>query len=238
MFAWLRTEFSWWGEAVYRIPVVAAALLTGTVFGAPVGQGVYQYTWADARFCDDCHVHDYANEAWEASIHRNLTTCHDCHRVPIRHYPKNLWMAAFDRPQGEDDIHPPDVETVVCEQCHSREAELEELTGPMSDELRELVVKIDASPLHRVHLDAEARNPGSYRGGNLNDDDDHDNHESGEPINCMDCHGAANNRAHRFESTAENCLGCHEDQKVKLREPLDLDCRECHFQGFLGTSEN
>ena len=139
--------------------VVLAAFVAGSISGAPAGEQLFRYTWTDADFCDDCHVHDYANEAWARSVHAGLTTCHDCHRVPIRHYPKNLWTTVFDPPEGEEDIHPPDVANVVCEQCHAEAGLDEVLTGPMRQDVRRRIVKIDDSPGHRRHLDSETRAP-------------------------------------------------------------------------------
>jgi len=206
--------------------VVLAAFVAGSISGAPAGEQLFRYTWTDADFCDDCHVHDYANEAWARSVHAGLTTCHDCHRVPIRHYPKNLWTTVFDPPEGEEDIHPPDVANVVCEQCHAEAGLDEVLTGPMRQDVRRRIVKIDDSPGHRRHLDSETRHPGAYRGG------DEPDSRSEEPITCMDCHGAESNRAHRFESSSKNCVECHEDQEMMAGKPLN--CRECHFEEFLG----
>ncbi|MBT3221027.1 MAG: hypothetical protein HN348_18245 [Proteobacteria bacterium] len=216
----------------YRLPLFLVAGFVGAVSAVPVGDAAFRYTWVDHRFCDDCHVHDYANQAFARSIHVGLTTCHDCHRVPLRHYPKNLWLTLFDRPSGQADIHLPDVATVVCEQCHSLKAH-EPLTGPLSDELRTQIVKIDDSPLHRLHMDSESRFPGAYRGGgDAVESLGHDGVKSG--ISCMDCHGAESNRAHRFEATMDNCIQCHEHQQLERPRLADLSCRECHFAGFLG----
>jgi nitrate/TMAO reductase-like tetraheme cytochrome c subunit len=190
----------------WLLGVILLGLLAGGFAGAPVGQAGFEYTWKDANFCDNCHVHDYANEAWFASIHADLTTCHDCHRVPMRHYPKNLYLMAFDRPQTHDDIHTPDVHSVICEQCHNSE-NTEELTGPMPESVRRQLPKVDTSPLHAAHLSAE------------------------EEISCLDCHGSLEDgRPHTFASANEHCLDCHEDQSTHNG---DLLCRDCHFSGFL-----
>jgi hypothetical protein len=251
---------AWWGDSVTHLratPAAAAgvgiALLVGGLSGMPVNERVFDYMWKDSRFCDDCHVHDYANEAYERSIHASLTTCHDCHLVPIRHYPRNLMVTLFDTPQSPDDIHRPDVSSVICERCHSNETDSDALTGPMSDELRAQVVKIDDSPLHRLHLSSKERQPASWQGGNddapIRETEAHATHgvtpswDEG-VITCMDCHGAENNRAHSFTATRTNCVACH-----TRAEPTDgdhaaqaddstrtLECRECHFQGFIGNS--
>ena len=252
------------GAAAWQLLVVLAALAAGVIAGLPMEEKLYSYMWRDARFCNDCHVHDYANQAWEESAHGELTTCHDCHRVPIRHYPRNLINTIFAPPQSEDDIHPPSLPTVICAQCHFSEGGDEPLTGPMPDELRGWVVHVDESPLHRIHLDADSRVPrgespqhgeegddtAAGQAGHNSEGDDSASHggPAGEasgghgghgeveegPITCMDCHGAANNRAHQFEATAENCLRCHEGREPEGVRSGRLSCSECHLTGFLG----
>ncbi|MBW1881523.1 MAG: NapC/NirT family cytochrome c, partial [Deltaproteobacteria bacterium] len=112
-----------------RTLLVVVSLLAGALTGVPVANSAFNYTWRGADFCDDCHVHDYANTAYARSVHVGVTTCHDCHKVPIRHYPRNLYVTFLRRPQGPEDIHTPDVESVLCDACHSAESE-EGLTGP------------------------------------------------------------------------------------------------------------
>lgn len=243
---WIRGSRDHLNERPGRAVIVGLALLFGGLAGMPSGEGLYQYTWTDSRFCDDCHVHDYANRAWERSVHAGLTTCHDCHRVPISHYPRNLWLAAFDRPQSQLDIHRPNVEIVICAQCHMAEGLEEVLTGPMSDAVRRKVVKIDDSPLHQLHLEAESRDPGAYRGAGdgtetghgTRTDDDTAGSEHGEApttIGCLDCHGSAEDQAHQFTATARGCVECHDNQRVEGLSAQLIDCRECHFDGFLGS---
>lgn len=215
-----------------RLALIGAAFAGGVVAGAPVQRAVFHYQWVDPAFCDDCHAHDYANEAWASSLHADLTTCHDCHKVPIRHYPHNLWMMITDRPETAEDIKRPDIPMVVCEQCHTASGAEEPLSGPMPDALRDNVVKVDNSPLHRAHLDSETRNPGTWRGGEAGSDVD----EAGE-ITCMDCHGQDNNRAHQFLATQENCVTCHEGQAHRSEGMASLECRDCHFGGFVGTTD-
>ncbi|MDP2310684.1 MAG: hypothetical protein Q8P18_32000 [Pseudomonadota bacterium] len=216
VFAWMRSTRAWLVLNPLSLALVAFALAGGGAAGVPVGDGMYTYMWQDARFCDDCHVHDYANEAWERSAHSRLTTCHDCHRVPIRHYPSNLYLALFDRPQVPEDIPQPDVGVVICEQCHSDAGDEEPLTGPLPEDLRALVVKVDGSPLHRVHLDAKAG-------------------ESG-PIECLDCHGGRHLEVHRFTATSEACVACHDGVRPEDESGRTLSCLDCHQTGFLGRT--
>lgn len=249
-----------------RLLAVGGALAAGSLAGIPVGDEIYTYQWADYRFCNDCHVHDYANEAYERSVHFGMTTCHDCHLVPIRHYPRNLWVTVFSPPQSPDDIHPPDVENVICTRCHSAQTDDDPLTGPMPQEVREIVVKIDDSPMHLVHMQSKTRDPGLYRGGGHGDGGtgghgaapgaaaptEHGDAAAPEAghggvhgitadwdagvITCMDCHGAESNRAHAFEASTANCVACHEGVAPEGSPIAQLECRECHFAGFMGTT--
>jgi hypothetical protein len=244
-FAWLRSTKAWLVLHPVSLAVVVFALVGGGATGVPAGAAMHTYMWKDARFCDDCHVHDYANEAWARSAHARLTTCHDCHRVPIRHYPNNLYLALFDRPQVPEDIPQPDVGVVICEQCHSETADDEPLTGPLPDKLRPWVVKVDQSPLHRLHLDATTRVPSVYSGG------EHGAAVATAPvettagaatgdavaadtIECLDCHGGRHLEVHRFTATSEGCETCHAGIRPEDESGRTLSCLDCHAQGFLG----
>lgn len=242
---WLADTRAWLGEHPARAAVVAGALAAGGVAGVPVEEKAFDYVWRDPSFCDDCHVHDYANRAYDASVHAGLTTCHDCHLVPISHYPRNLWGALFARPQGPEDIHRPEVASVICTQCHSAETDDAPLTGPMPDAVRARVVKVDASPLHRVHLESKERRPSTSRGGSepparadagtLVAPFDAPSWDAG-AIGCIDCHGSDPNRAHQFTATRDNCLACHGDLQVHTGRLADLDCRQCHLSGFVAPA--
>ena len=227
--------------------MVVASLLVGLVLGWFPAQAGFDYAWRDPRMCDDCHVHDYANEAYERSVHAGLTTCHDCHRVPISHYPRNLVLTPMST--GEELDVAPHVASVVCSACHL-EGEGHDLSGPMTPEVLHRIVKVDQSPLHKLHMEAETRDPGTGRGsthhGEGGAEEEEAEHEAspeggnghhGEEehaIGCMDCHGATTNRAHRFEATRENCLACHEGISESAGRLSELQCQECHFQGFVG----
>jgi hypothetical protein len=215
-------------------PLVAVAafvaVLVGAAAGMPIGDRVYAYQWADARFCNDCHAHDYANEAWAESIHAGLTTCHDCHRVPIRHYPRNLWVQITDPPKSAEDIPHPQIPVVICGSCHLAECDPHELTGPMPLEMCDHVVKIDNSRLHRVHLESEDRQPGPGLGGALDTE-----HEEG-TITCLDCHGAGERQVHKFSDDVTACSKCHE-RHVEELGIVGLPCRQCHGSAFLADSD-
>ena len=216
----------WLSPVVLCVVAVFAAL--GALGGAPVGKRVFEYQWQDARFCDDCHAHDYANEAWERSLHRDLTTCHDCHLVPIRHYPRNLWVMLTDPPKRPEDIPQPHVSVVICEQCHVGRCDPHGLTGPMSEALCNQVAKTDNSPLHRVHLDAARRDPNPLQGGDASEG------AASGPIECVDCHGAGDGPPHRFEADPASCVRCHKHFDSEL-SVAGLTCRQCHGEGFLAS---
>lgn len=203
--------------------IALAALAGGLSAGAPASDALYDYVWRDARFCDDCHIHDYANENWARSVHGELTTCHDCHRVPLRHYPRNLYGALFDRPDSPEDVSKPEVPVVICEQCHADAGAAEPLTGPMPESLRARVPHIDASPLHRAHLDAKERPPGASP----------DAPEG--PIGCVGCHGGENQTAHTFEATSATCDRCHGGIHPVDAGGGDLACLDCHGRGFVAV---
>ncbi|MFZ5480898.1 MAG: hypothetical protein ACOZNI_29325 [Myxococcota bacterium] len=239
--AWARSTWAWLRGNPVPMMVVSCALVGGAVAGVPAGDEMYRYMWNDATFCDDCHVHDYANKAWAASVHSRLTTCHDCHRVPIRHYPKNLVVTVFDTPATPEDIPRPEVGVVICEQCHAESGAGEHLTGPMPEALRAHVPRVDESPLHRVHLDAETRTPSRYHGGG--DPEvvrgaavrEHAG-EAGDRIACLDCHGGENEKVHRFVATAEVCETCHEGITPQDESGRALSCLDCHGRGFVSGS--
>lgn len=250
MFARLRRWLSDCWASINQSPGARAAATLSLVLGVGAGvvpeQHVFDYLWRDPTFCATCHVHDYANEAYDRSVHAGLTTCHDCHLVPIRHYPRNLYMMVFDRPQGPEDIHRPEIPTIVCTRCHSKEADDEPLTGPMPAELRERIVKVDDSPLHRVHMSSETRKPSTSQGG--------DPDTKAEPareastldipqmswdkgvIACVDCHGSESNRAHQFSANRQDCVSCHEDTQLHGGGMGSADCRQCHLSEFMGKA--
>lgn len=239
LLAWLRATLAWLIANPASLLVVLAGFLGGSVSGKPVADALYGYMWSDAQFCDDCHVHDWANERWAASVHGTLTTCHDCHRVPIRHYPMNLAVTILDTPETPEDIPKAEVKMVICEQCHSQVGAEEELTGPMPPAVREQVVRIDHSPLHRTHLDAEFRKPGAYKGGKPGVDGEHTEALEGEEgkITCLDCHGGEDLNVHRFVATSADCEECHHDIAPKDEAGNELSCLDCHGRGFVGARE-
>lgn len=246
---WLAESWASISQSPMSIVAAVVSLLAGAAVGTVPERHIFDYLWRDPTFCGSCHVHDYANEAYDRSIHAGLTTCHDCHLVPIRHYPRNLWMMVFDRPQGPEDIHRPEIPTVVCTRCHSKEADHEELTGPMPEELRARIVKVDDSPLHRLHLASDRRSPTVEHGGDP-DADPKGRAPSGPElglnipqtswdkgaIGCTDCHGSDANRAHQFTATREACVACHTNTQLHGGSMAAADCRQCHLSGFVAAT--
>lgn len=235
---WLAASAAFLRARPASLAGVLGAAVFGAALGVPTGQTTFTYLWADDRFCNDCHVHDYANENFDRSVHQGVTTCHDCHLVPLSHYPKNLYVTVFATPQVPEDIPRSHVETVVCVRCHSEQAADEALTGPMSPELRPLITKIDHSPGHLRHLGATRRDPAATEDLPRGDETWAERHgqlpdwHAGR-IQCVDCHGSRAADAHRFSSTAENCLACHESERPHTDSRMALDCRSCHFAEFV-----
>jgi hypothetical protein len=226
-----------------RVALIGAAFALGAVAAIPSADAGFNYTWKNAEFCDDCHIHDYANEAFFRSAHANVTTCHDCHRVPIMHYPWNMYVTITHGPLTPEEMHRPNVPTILCATCHTNEG-VEEMTGPMTEALRQRIVKIDDSPLHLVHRLAESRVPSRAQAGPAEPPAADAHAEQPAPaahgghaesaITCMDCHGSENNRAHQFRPNRENCVACHTEADHAGGRLDQLQCQECHFDGFVG----
>ena len=221
------------------LPAGTHYLACGVGTHCDAGQKLILTTWKD----------DYANEAYWRSLHAGVTTCHDCHLVPFSHYPFMAWDAATKTFDGPEDFQAAHVPTVLCSGCHTQEGKdhAHEFTGPMTPELLAAIVTVDQSPMHKVHMEATTRDPGTFRGGGEHeqapDEDRHhspeelqedDKHEEG-AILCMDCHGSSNNRAHRFQPSRDNCLQCHGGMAHAGGRLDTLVCQECHFDRFLGS---
>ena len=234
--AWLLDSGRWLAANPASLAVVVVAGGLGSGAGVPAANEMYTYMWRDPNFCNDCHVHDYANERWEHSVHGKLTTCHDCHRVAIRHYPLNLIVTLFDTPQKPEDIPKAEVGMVVCEQCHLKSGEEEPLTGPMTDDLRHLVAKVDDSPLHKVHLEAKGRKPSNYHGGTGAELERPSELDADRTVVCLDCHGGDRLRVHRFVADSSDCEQCHAGIRPKDEAGHELECLDCHARGFEGAT--
>ncbi|MCM2278433.1 MAG: NapC/NirT family cytochrome c [Oligoflexia bacterium] len=220
--------------------VLAPSIALGSLLGAYPGYEVYRYIWNDARFCNTCHVHDYAYESWRESIHGKLTTCHDCHHQPLRQYILEPITLIMHQPKFPKDLkHMPNVARDLCESCHVSDPKFtDNITGPLPKEKIEQVPKVDRLWLHELHLNKKVRlaAPNAYHIS--------DTEEFGKgkrplgperAIVCMDCHGAPPNRAHNFTATDRSCTYCHE--KTHVTDAIRISgCRNCHFQDFMVPS--
>ncbi len=221
-----------------------------SVAGGVVGYRGYLWVWIDPEFCYVCHIHDYAVTDWKRSIHGEVVTCHDCHRVPLLHYTKTFTHTFVNRPTFPEDLHElPRISSETCESCHLTEAAAyHDLSSPMPRWLFDGTVKVESSPAHVLHMESTVRDPGDERGG-----------DGGAPardrrlqqhgvtaqdvgfgagiIECVDCHGTEANRYHNFLARADNCLQCHEELTVRGEHLADFDCKHCHFQDFLAPGD-
>jgi hypothetical protein len=241
-----RWAVAWFGlDRKIVLPALLVFTVSGTVGGLAGYEG-YRYMWIAPEFCYACHIHDYAVEDWRHSIHGDVVTCHDCHRVPLMHYTKTLLHTFYQRPSFPEDLHHlPRISNETCESCHIEGAvEFEELSSPMPEAVFERIVRVNESPAHLLHMQATTRDPGKARGGSGGAPErkqrlaDHGPHaeELGVgtgAIECVDCHGSEANRFHNFFARDDNCTSCHEDLTVRGEHLRQFDCRHCHFQDFL-----
>ncbi len=217
------------------------SMITGGLIGAYPGYKVYEFIWEDARFCTACHIHDYANVAWEASSHGKLTTCHDCHHQPLREYIRETVILMTHKPSFPKDLdHVPYVPNDICQACHISDPEdTSTVSGPMAKEDIRLLPKIDKMHLHKLHLEAKTK-IGLLKDFKIADELRHGSKgylpdiEKGEErnVNCSDCHGGPVNRAHNFSVMDLACLRCHDDTHKGSKIARTYGCRNCHFQEF------
>jgi hypothetical protein len=230
--------------------VSAAVFMAASAVGSYAGYKGYVYAWIAPEFCYLCHIHDYAVEDWRRSIHGDVVTCHDCHRVPLMHYTQTALHTVYDRPTYPEDLEElPHISSETCESCHvTGGAEFEELSSPMPRTIFDATAKVELSPGHMWHMESADRDPGEDHGGTgAWDLRDHALPEHGAKahdlgfgtgaIQCIDCHGTEANRFHNFTARAENCHACHTDLTVRGEHLSDFDCRHCHFREFLAPGD-
>ena len=225
---------------VFMIP----SMIGGGILGAYPGYKVYEYIWNDADFCLSCHVHDYANLAWETSSHGALTTCHDCHHQPLLTYMMEPLILIAHQPKFPRDLdHVPHVPNDLCEACHvSNPDDTSTVTGPMSQGDIDKLPKIDKTYLHKMHMNAKTtftlldkfKIPQSSRDKN---EPVKASMEKGESrnITCSDCHGGPANRGHNFTAVDASCIRCHNQEHLNSEMVKQFGCRNCHFAGFMMT---
>jgi len=214
--------------------------IVGIVLSIYPGYKTYEYVWKDASFCTSCHVHDYASNAWQASSHNQITTCHDCHHQPLRSYFKEFFIMIVKQPKylkGLERV--PHVPKEICSACHiSDYKERGTISGPMRERDISKIPKIDQTFLHKLHLERQT-DLELYTEQEITDPADiadpkqYLSRERGpkRKIICVDCHGGITNRAHSFVAVDLACTRCHYE-----RHPsgfvTEYGCRHCHFQDF------
>lgn len=221
-------------------------LILGALAGLYPGYKVYKYTWKDAGFCIQCHVHDYASVGWAKSIHGQKTTCHDCHHQPLRAYIKEAYLMVTNPPTFPADLkHTPHVPKDLCGSCHLASSEdRSTISGPLEKESLDKLPKVDQSFLHALHLKKSTKLtllnhdmlPDEERSVTPSAKMELPRHEGPErAIECADCHGGPTNRGHNFSAVEVSCVRCHtaahSDKSQSLSEAHG--CRSCHFQDFL-----
>jgi cytochrome c nitrite reductase small subunit len=74
-------------RAGHRRGLFGAAVLLAALVGAAIGIGGFTFVYArgasyltdDPRACANCHVMGEQFRAWQASSHRSVAACNDCH---------------------------------------------------------------------------------------------------------------------------------------------------------------
>jgi len=211
--------------------------LLGAIPGGVLGFKAYRFSWVDPRFCFFCHIHDYANIAWKKSGHGEVTTCHDCHHIPLLHYTYIGAKTFINRPTYPEDLEqPPDIPNDLCIQCHVRGAiKRENWTNPLQYDRLKKIPAVDVTAGHRWHMGALTDKPTVEV---LKNQSAKATVERGfNPkgiINCRYCHGSKANRPHNYRATDANCRSCHADSHLsdQLRF-AGTDCLLCHINAFV-----
>ena len=242
----------------YQINVLALIIIfvISSLVGVAVAYKGYRYVIYDANFCDKCHAHDYANDAWNDSPHYKSTTCHDCHHQSVYANARGFFLTVFaNHYKSDKKIHDiPKVEDKHCTKCHlpAKKGTWLDVVGPLSGYDIGKIIKIKDTLGHRIHLLAKTRDPdhsapwsGNAQGHSKNREMIDENSPEAEKafdveeehrvINCRDCHGSKQNRAHSFSAIPENCVECHKSisKGTKVVGHLKQNCMLCHFANFL-----
>lgn len=233
-----------WNQIKLILFFMTPSIMIGIIAGSFPGYELYKYTWYNAHFCTQCHVHDYASVGWAQSAHGPKTTCHDCHHQRLRDYFKEMYIMIKDRPKFPEDLHhTPYVKKELCSACHvSNAADRSTITGPFQFEDVMKIPKVDKSHLHFVHLNKKTdlilQNHKAHTANERNLENLHPTIEpdltkgAERQITCADCHGGPQNRGHNFSAVDATCVRCHqESHKSKISQ--QYGCRSCHFQDFL-----
>ena len=219
--AWIWSYFEL-DRSRFMITFVVFSLLA--LGGGILGFSGYRYVWLNPTFCYACHIHDYANEAWDTGIHAQVTTCHDCHQEGLGYYFKVSYALLFDRPTFPQDLdHAPLIPSEICRTCHITQAgRSQETQTAIPPEDIAKFVKIEKPRLHAIHL--AQNNPLT----------------PAQKINCHNCHGSESNRAHKFQASEKNCLQCHREARHEnsVRLAYQIPCSKCHFIDFVNLENS
>ena len=222
--------------------IALVVFVLAAVPGGYLGYRAYHFAWTDARFCFACHIHDYAVNEWKRSAHGDVTTCHDCHHMPLLHYTYVGARALFNRPSYPDDLeNPPSIPDELCMQCHVRGAiQRSSWTLPFQYDSLKRIPAIDVTAGHRWHTASKTIEPVARI---LLDDSAKEAVKRGfEPrheLNCWRCHGSEGNRYHQYRATNVNCRSCHADSHLKDQLKFTgTDCLLCHINAFVLDHRN
>lgn len=233
--------------------IVAAVFLP---IGSYAGYEAGIWMVKDPDFCEACHVHDYANEAWEVSIHgQKDITCHDCHHQSLTDNVKSAIYLVSPIHDASKLIHSvPVVKDYVCQKCHDSRVDglgsiFHGVLMDMPEEKYNSIAKVNNNRLHKAHLEAESRFPYKSLNWNIPAEPEKDFSKDFTPgnlinfgqkeesaIHCRDCHGSKSNRAHNFAPVRENCEQCHNairDMDELHSHPHNRNCLLCHVDGFV-----
>lgn len=86
-----------------KIPSMRTLLLVATVIilGIFTGIGVFTFGYGgglsylsnDPAACANCHIMNDHYDSWQASSHKHVATCNDCH---LSHHPLGKWVVKAD----------------------------------------------------------------------------------------------------------------------------------------------
>ncbi len=220
----------WYSEKISRkarIIIVVFILLFVTGIGF-TGYKINDYFEHDPNACALCHVHDYANEAWAKSVHKEVT-CHECHHSTKKEQVVQLYRFVF---MGQKMVEPRHGQIIVawkiCIQCHW-EKDKRYPDAPVVNRSRYhakhvFIEQIECAKCHGyvVHnfLPEERFCVNCHTGREV--------HGTGmEKLACINCH---TDRTPHLRPDREKCLFCHGEESIrkKLIEEGTIDTK--YFQ--------
>ena len=233
---------------------VQYAMLAGVVIVLLAAAGFGAVSWNfmqhDNSFCSGCHImeHPFDRFVAGAGAHDTLQ-CHDCHQQSLYASTRQLYLWVAERPS--DIPEHAKVPTEVCEKCHvtdnpetwqriaSTAGHRVHLESDSSDLKDVQCVTCHGLEVHRfVPVDSTCGQSGCHvsteiKLGKMADQTD---------LHCTTCHqftaevpalATRDSAAGTLVPTNEQCLGCHEMQKVlaefdPVLDPHNGTCGMCH----------